>query len=280
MSRPEDTLSADVHYDDTEARKYTTSSRIQNIQASMTRRALELLDLSSPSLILDVGCGSGLSGEILSSLSPEEGGPHVWIGMDVSASMLDVALQRDVEGDLLLADIGQGVPFRAGSFDAAISISAIQWLCNAESSETSPAGRLSRFFNGLYASLKRGGRAVCQFYPKNDEQKKMITGAAVKAGFGAGLLEDDPDTKNAKLYLVLTVGAAVVDGKSGDITGVVQGMEGVDVMDARNRGKAGSGEIKKGSKAWIVKKKEQMERKGKVVKATSKYTGRKRRIAF
>ncbi|KAK6842004.1 hypothetical protein PG987_002864 [Apiospora arundinis] len=137
MSRPEDTLSADVHYDDTEARKYTTSSRIQNIQASMTHRALELLDLSSPSLILDVGCGSGLSGEILSSLSPEEGGPHVWIGMDVSASMLDVALQRDVEGDLLLADIGQGVPFRAGSFDAAISISAIQWLCNAESSETS-----------------------------------------------------------------------------------------------------------------------------------------------
>lgn len=269
-----------MHYDDTEARKYTTSSRIQNIQASMTRRALELLDLSSPSLILDVGCGSGLSGEILSSLSPEEGGPHVWIGMDVSASMLDVALQRDVEGDLLLADIGQGVPFRAGSFDAAISISAIQWLCNAESSETSPAGRLSRFFNGLYASLKRGGRAVCQFYPKNDEQKKMITGAAVKAGFGAGLLEDDPDTKNAKLYLVLTVGAAVVDGKSGDITGVVQGMEGVDVMDARNRGKTGSGEIKKGSKAWIVKKKEQMERKGKVVKATSKYTGRKRRIAF
>ncbi|KAJ3474013.1 hypothetical protein NLG97_g10032 [Lecanicillium saksenae] len=59
MSRPEDTLAADVHYDDIEARKYTTSSRIQNIQASMTRRALELLDLKGPSLILDVGCGSG-----------------------------------------------------------------------------------------------------------------------------------------------------------------------------------------------------------------------------
>ncbi|ORY66059.1 S-adenosyl-L-methionine-dependent methyltransferase [Pseudomassariella vexata] len=276
MSRPEDTLSADIHYNDTEARKYTTSSRIQNIQASMTHRALELLDLSSPSLILDVGCGSGLSGEILSSIPPEEGGPHVWIGMDVSASMLDIALQRDVEGDLMLADIGQGVPFRAGTFDAAVSISAIQWLCNAESSEISPAGRLSRFFNGLYASLKRGGRAVCQFYPKNDEQKKMITGAAVKAGFGAGLLEDDPETKNVKVYLVLTAGA----GSTSDITGVVKGMDGVDVLDPRRKREAGKGDIKKGSKAWIVKKKEQMERKGKVVKATSKYTGRKRRIAF
>ena len=245
----------------------------------MTTRALELLNLDTPSLILDVGCGSGLSGEILSSVPEDEGGPHMWVGMDVSASMLDVALQRDVEGDLLLADIGQGVPFRAGAFDAAISISAIQWLCNAESSETSPAGRLSRFFNGLYASLRRGARAVCQFYPKNDVQRNMITAAAVKAGFGAGLLEDDPGTKNVKLYLVLTVGGWNANG-SGDITGVVQGMEGVDVMDSRRSLKTGKGEIKKHSKQWIIKKKEQMERKGKVVRATSKYTGRKRRIAF
>jgi len=247
----------------------------------MTRRALELLDLSSPSLILDVGCGSGLSGEILTSVAPDEGGPHIWVGMDVSASMLDVALQRDVEGDLLLADIGQGVPFRAGTFDAAVSISAIQWLCNAESSDTSPQGRLSRFFNGLFAALRRGGRAVCQFYPKNDAQRAMITQAAVKAGFGAGLLEDDPDTKNVKVYLVLTVGGPAADGSGGDITGVVKGMDDVDVVDERRRGgKAGKGEMKKGSKAWIIKKKEQMERKGKIVKASSKYTGRKRRIAF
>lgn len=266
-----------MHYNDTEARKYTTSSRIQNIQASMTQRALELLDLQSPSLILDVGCGSGLSGEILSEIPPSEGGPHVWVGMDISPSMLDVALQRDVEGDLLLADIGQGVPFRAGSFDAAISISAIQWLCNAESSETSPAGRLARFFNGLYASLKRGGRAVCQFYPKNDVQKQMITSAAVKAGFGAGLLEDDPETKNVKVYLVLTVGDA---GVKGDITGLVEGMDGVDVLDSRRKASTRARGIKKGSKAWIMMKKDQMERKGKVVKASSKYTGRKRRIQF
>ncbi|KAL2271396.1 hypothetical protein VTJ83DRAFT_767 [Remersonia thermophila] len=280
MSRPEDTLQADVHYNEVEARKYTTSSRIQNIQAAMTRRALELLDLKSPSLILDVGCGSGLSGEILSTVPPEEGGPHVWVGMDISADMLDVALQRDVEGDLLLSDIGQGVPFRPGTFDAAISISAIQWLCNAENSETSPAGRLTRFFNGLYAALKRGGRAVCQFYPKNDVQKQMITSAAVKAGFGAGLLEDDPDTKNVKVYLVLTVGSSAVPAKNGDITGVVDGMDNVEIHDHRKKAKSGKGEIKKGSKAWIIKKKEQMERKGKIVKATSKYTGRKRRVQF
>jgi 18S rRNA (guanine1575-N7)-methyltransferase len=270
----------DLHYNDSEAKKYTTSSRIQNIQASMTHRALELLDLKSPSLILDIGCGSGLSGEILTSVESSEGGPHIWVGMDISASMLDVALQRDVEGDLMLADIGQGVPFRAGSFDAAISISAIQWLCNAESSEVSPAGRLSRFFNGLYASLKRGGRAVCQFYPKNEQQRTMISGAAIKAGFGAGILEDDPGTKNSKIYLVLTVGGSAAEGNGGDITGVVKGMEDVDVLDARRKHREKGRDIKKGSKPWIISKKEQMERKGKVVKHSSKYTGRKRHITF
>jgi 18S rRNA (guanine1575-N7)-methyltransferase len=246
----------------------------------MTHRALELLDLKCPSMILDVGCGSGLSGEILSAVDPSEGGPHIWVGMDISASMLDIALQRDVEGDLMLADIGQGVPFRAGSFDAAISISAVQWLCNAESSEVSPAGRLSRFFNGLYASLKRGGRAVCQFYPKNDQQRTMISGAAIKAGFGAGILEDDPGTKNSKIYLVLTVGGAAAEGSGGDITGVVKGMDDVDVLDARRKHREKGRAVKKGSRAWIMNKKEQMERKGKVVKPNSKYTGRKRNIAF
>lgn len=246
----------------------------------MTSRALELLDLKSPSFILDLGCGSGLSGEMLSEVAPDEGGPHTWIGMDISPSMLDVALQRDVEGDLFLADIGQGVPFRPGTFDAAISISAIQWLCNAETSDVTAEGRLKRFFEGLYASLRRGGRAVCQFYPKNDVQRSMISGAAIKAGFGAGILEDDPGTKSSKLYLVLTVGGG---GLTGDITGVVNGMDDVNVLDARRKATEinnARGPPRKGDKAWILHKKEQMTKKGKVVKATSKYTGRKRRIAF
>lgn len=245
----------------------------------MTQRALQLLDLASPSLVLDIGCGSGLSGEHLSSSG------HIWVGMDISASMLAIALDRDTDGDLLLADMGQGVPFRPGTFDAAISISALQWLCNADSSEVSATGRLSRFFDGLYSSLKRGGKAVLQFYPKNDVQRTMITSAAIKAGFGAGLLEDDPETKNKKLYLVLTVGAGrggVVGGAvvGRDVTDVVKGMEGVDVIDERRKGKNGKRREIKGSKSWVLRKKEQGRNKGRAVKADSKYTGRKRRPAF
>lgn len=275
MSRPEDILPPDLYYDDNTSRSYTTSSRIQHVQAQMTERALELLDLQDPSLVLDVGCGSGLSGEILTNSDPA----HTWVGLDISSSMLAVAkLTRDVDGDLLLGDIGQGLPFRPGSFDAAISISAIQWLCNAESAHENdaPDRRLKRFFNSLFVALKRGGRAVLQFYPRDKVQREMICSAAIKAGFGAGLLEDDGGTKNAKLYLVCTVGG-------GDVTGVVQGLDGVDVEDNRRRktGKNGiSSKAAKGSKAWISHKKEQMERKGRIVKADSKFTGRKRRPRF
>jgi 18S rRNA (guanine1575-N7)-methyltransferase len=297
MSRPEDLLPPDLFYNDTESAKYTTSSRIRQIQASMTDRALELLNLSEPSFILDLGCGSGLSGEILSQNG------HTWVGMDISPSMLDIALQRQqqssyrnnghangmnedesddndepdgADGDLFLADMGQGLPFRPGSFDAAISISALQWLCNVEqTSQHSADARLRRFFDSLYVALKRGGRAVCQFYPKNDAQRNMISQAAVRAGFGAGILEDDGGTKNVKVYLVLSVGG-------GDITGVVEGWEGVDVEDGRGirEAKMKNGTPKKGSKAWVMSKKEKMRAKGKVVKGDSKYTGRNRGPKF
>jgi 18S rRNA (guanine1575-N7)-methyltransferase len=82
----------------------------------MTERALELLNLPSdrPCFLLDIGCGSGLSGEVL-----EEYG-HYWVGVDISESMLQVAGDREVEGDLLLQDAGQGVGFRPGVFDGAV----------------------------------------------------------------------------------------------------------------------------------------------------------------
>ncbi|XP_066835497.1 probable 18S rRNA (guanine-N(7))-methyltransferase isoform X1 [Anser cygnoides] len=137
----------------------------------MSERAVELLGLPEdrPCLLLDVGCGSGLSGDFIS----EEG--HYWIGMDISPAMLDVAVEREVEGDLLLADVGHGIPFRPGMFDGCISISAVQWLCNADKKSHSPPKRLYQFFSTLYTALAQGSRAVLQLYPENSEQVQDTT---------------------------------------------------------------------------------------------------------
>lgn len=104
--RPEHTSPPEIFYNDEEAQKYTTSSRIiqiqvsiddfygdpacgaaicmhgtgssriRELQAALTERALELLALPNdgvPKLLLDLGCGSGLSGDAIS----EHG--HYWL---------------------------------------------------------------------------------------------------------------------------------------------------------------------------------------------------------
>ncbi|OLL22393.1 18S rRNA (guanine-N(7))-methyltransferase bud23, partial [Neolecta irregularis DAH-3] len=219
-----------------------------------TLRALELLQLDPESscFILDIGCGSGLSGEILE----QEG--HTWVGMDISPSMLGVAVERDTEGDLLLSDIGAGIPFRPGSFDAAISISVLQWLGNADKSTNRPVTRLTWFFESLYTSLKKNGRAVLQFYPENDEQCAWIMSLAKKAGFGGGLVVDNSKSvKKKKVYLVLVAGSTSLP------------------LNVKSKN------VKETGKDWILRKKQLYRKRGKVgVPKDSKYTGRKRRPKF
>lgn len=62
------------------------SPQTNKVQDQMTRRALELLVLpeDQPCLLLDIGCGSGISGQVLE----EEG--HMWIGVDIAPAMLSM----------------------------------------------------------------------------------------------------------------------------------------------------------------------------------------------
>eukprot|EP00126_Sphaerothecum_destruens_P008518 Sdes_comp20247_c0_seq1m13680 len=116
MSRPEYSAPADIFYNESEARKYSQNSRMIEIQSTMAERAVELLNLppSKPCFLLDIGCGSGISGDVLTELG------HHWVGLDISPSMLEVGVEREVEGDLLLHDVGQGICFRPGTFDGCI----------------------------------------------------------------------------------------------------------------------------------------------------------------
>ena len=191
-------------------------------------------------------------------------------------SCAEVALERELEGDLFLQDIGQGFGFRPGSFDGAIrsvflmrrtmlteeafSVSVLQWLLNAETSHPtmSPPHRLTRFFTTLFAALRNPSRAVLQFYPTNDDQISLITSIAQKAGFGGGIVVDFPNSKKArKVFLCLFVGGG---GQQ-----VPKGLDGQADADAakferrrereQKRDKSGKRKSVK-TKEWILKKKE------------------------
>jgi 18S rRNA (guanine1575-N7)-methyltransferase len=324
MSRPELTGHASNFYNEREARKYNSSSRMINVQREITLRAIELLLLppDEASLVLDIGCGSGLSGEVL-----EEHG-HVWVGCDVSRDMLQVAHERmeksyrmkgdedkteadiarmkydddDDEdsddddnnvcstGDLMHHDMGTGLPFRPATFDACVSISALQWLCYSNSSAQIPKRRLIRFFSSLYSILKKSARAVLQFYPETSEQAVLISECATAVGFGGGIVVDYPNSAKAKKhYLVLscdrvggrgqvpgmTAAGAVADQKQSQVQVGKQRQE----KDGR---KARPIRKKKGvkTKEWIVHKKETQRKKGKDVRPDTKYTARRRPRKF
>ncbi|GAB1290266.1 Probable 18S rRNA (guanine-N(7))-methyltransferase [Apodemus speciosus] len=275
-----------------------------DIQTKMTERALELLCLpeGQPSYLLDIGCGSGLSGDYIS----EEG--HYWVGIDISPAMLDAALDRDTEGDLLLGDMGQGVPFRPGSFDGCISISAVQWLCNANKKSDVPARRLYCFFSSLYSALVRGARAVLQLYPENSEQLELITTQATRAGFTGGVVVDFPNSAKAKKTQQVLGPKAVYTALGPFKLRAVRGMLGstsvcflglpppcqrglTESEDAdqasessftseRAPHKKARRELVKKSREWVLEKKERRRRQGKEVRPDTQYTGRKRKPRF
>ncbi|KAK4402527.1 18S rRNA (guanine-N(7))-methyltransferase RID2 [Sesamum angolense] len=289
-SRPELQAPPEIFYNDDEARKYTSSSRIIDIQAKLSERALELLALPDdgvPRLLLDIGCGSGLSGETLTDNG------HQWIGLDISQSMLDIALEREAEGDLILGDMGQGLGLRPGVIDGAISISAVQWLCNADKSSHEPRVRLKAFFGSLYRCLARGARAVLQVYPENLAQRELILGFAMRAGFSGGVVVDFPhSTKKRKEYLVLTCGPPSLssatpkgrgeDGESGsdEDSSDDEENQSVSVSDRHRPRKKQKLNKKVKGREWVLRKKEQMRRKGNAVPLDTKYTARKRKARF
>jgi len=312
MSRPEHTAPPEVFYNEEMAEKYASSTRMIEIQSAMAARCVELLNIppdSPPLLLLDIGCGSGLSGQALG----ERG--HRWVGVDISRAMLGVAKRRGAEaecgGDLLLSDIGDGVPFRAGVFDGAISVSALQWLCNADKATHNPIRRMRRFFETLFAALKRSARAIFQVYPETPSQMEMLASAAMRAGFTGGLLIDYPNSTRAKkYYLTLFAGPAPPNYVQPAALGTAGDDGDVDVDDDDNGGaapkssssssalsakfeeerkrrrredqrrKAHIGKPVKKSREWILQKKDHQRALGLKVREDTKYTGRKRHRAI
>ena len=65
------------------------------IQTQLARRALEILAIpkGKSKLLLDIGCGSGISGNVLGQYG------HMWVGCDISTAMLEVASEPEIGFD-------------------------------------------------------------------------------------------------------------------------------------------------------------------------------------
>lgn len=192
--RPEDSFVAENFYASGCGDSHRDKNAIRNIQGKITLRALELLAVSPPATLLDAGCGSGFS-----SLIAKE------VGFEVSGFDLDKKMVEAARKNKVAAKVGNltKIPFEDKSFDAAISISALQWLGAGKP----PKEAFEEYFKAareFARVLKPAGRAVIQFYPKDEDEAFCAGKAFRKAGFAVRLQVDSADNpKRRKTFLVL-----------------------------------------------------------------------------
>ena len=100
--------------------------------------------------------------------------------------------------DFVTVDIKHGLPFKSGSFDIAVSISFLQWLCFGNR----PI-QLKNFFIELKRVLKPRGRAILQFYPANLQHLMDVIDQA-SLHFNGAMVVDYPHlNRGRKIFILL-----------------------------------------------------------------------------
>ena len=195
--------SAFVHNSDTNkvpiVKNCCLLDKCDRIQGELIKKLFELMDVNqNVSLMLDAGCGNGES-----LIIPECEKFHV-IGVDHDIAALSAVHERAQRASMpvdnvsvVRLDLDDGLCFRENSFDLAISVSFLQWLC-VKSSDS-----VLKFFYFLSLVLIHNGSAGIQFYPRNiDDIIKVVSTAEVY--FKGALVSDFPHSnRGRKLFLIL-----------------------------------------------------------------------------
>ena len=187
----EEDVLPEVYFTKVAAANYDKNKRMKKIQTEMTKRALEFLELDKGK-VLDVGCGTGFSMQVIKDQGLEV------IGIDISQPMLEIAKKKGFK--VKKADF-QKIPFKDNEFDAIISISALQWVHGKSYEEILDYyAQTAKEFKRV---LKRKGKAVFQFYPKTKKEFDLVI-KIFKKFFKITIAEDFPDNpKKRKRYIIL-----------------------------------------------------------------------------
>lgn len=176
--------------------QYAKSKTIMRIQRKLTIRALEILELKkSHALILDAGCGPGFAAFYLTELG------YNTIALDLISEFLQFYDINDLNP--ILSDMCFP-PFQPKTFDAIISISALQWIY-MDIENRIMRSNLINLFKSFYKILKENSKVVIQFYPKNNVVMEKI-GNIIKetTQFSGNFIIDNPNNpKKRKIFILL-----------------------------------------------------------------------------
>jgi 18S rRNA (guanine1575-N7)-methyltransferase len=177
-------------------KRYANSKSIIKIQERITIRALELLNLKKKEgLILDAGTGPGFSAIYLNEIG------YRTVAIDIIPAFLNYYEIRDINP---IASDMCFTPFKSNTFDAIISISALQWIFR-DNNNPIIEDLMKSLFKSFFQILKPNSKAIFQFYPKSSDIMEEI-GRIVKksTAFSGEFVIDNPNTKKKrKIYLLL-----------------------------------------------------------------------------
>jgi 18S rRNA (guanine1575-N7)-methyltransferase len=153
------------------------------------------------SYLLDLGCGTGYSSEVLI-----ENGFRV-VGVDILDDMISKARKKKKERDLvnldlILADINN-LPFRFNTFNHAISISAYNFITHGLITQKKKELLIDNTARDLYKTLKNNGRLIIEFYPQNDTELDLYSSSFTKNGFNGFIVKENPNQKSGQTYILL-----------------------------------------------------------------------------
>ena len=155
-----------------------------------------------PYLILDLGCGTGFSSEVLA-----ENGFRV-IGVEILKDMILKARQRkknydkQLDIEYILSDINY-LPFRTNSIDHIISISAYNFITHPLTILKEKGILLSQTARYLNEILKNYGRFVLEFYPIDEEELSLFKSSFTNNGFNGFMIKQHPNQKSGQTFLLL-----------------------------------------------------------------------------
>ena len=183
--------------------KRTTSLSIQYLfDDRLNAKGIAEIKLGKSYLILDLGCGTGYSSEILI-----QNGFKV-IAIDILYDMISKAREKKRISDnfkdleFILSDINN-LPIRVNSIDHIISISSYNFIINGLENYGEKVKLLSDTGQYLHKILKQHGRMVLEFYPKDDNELKMFNKSFIKNGFEGYLVKSNPHQKSGQTFLLL-----------------------------------------------------------------------------
>jgi SAM-dependent methyltransferase len=153
-------------------------------------------------LILDLGCGTGFSSEILI-----ENGFRV-IGVDILGDMIFKArakkkvIKNYKELELILADINF-LPIKYSKINHIISISSYNFIIYGLENYGEKVKLLNDTAKCLYKTLKENGRIIIEFYPKDEKELNIFKKSFINNGFEGFLVKKNPLQKAGQTFLLL-----------------------------------------------------------------------------